>query len=65
MIVVVVDEAGVIAYACAQYAHVSSNASSAARIVFVRTAEFASMTEPKLQLVDSTYPTKPDAELRF
>lgn len=36
-----------------------------AHIVFVQTAELMSMTEPKLQLFDSTYPTKPDAELRL
>lgn len=35
------------------------------RIVFVLTADFVSNTEPLLQLVDLTYPTKPDAQLRF
>lgn len=65
MIVVVVDEAGVIAYAVRNMLTLAQMPVAIARIVFVRTAEFASMTEPKLQLVDSTYPTKPDAELRF
>lgn len=62
---VVVAEAKVIAYAVRNKLMLTRM--PVARIVFVLTGHFTSMTEPKLPLVglDLTYPTKPDAELCF